>query len=485
MSMNDASVIFQPLQMRNLTLKNRLVRSSMSGRIDNYDGSGTLARINFEKRFAAGGVAAIISSHVPIDVRGRVLPNYALLDKDARIPFWHALIEQVHRYDCKFIMQLAYAGRQRDIAGIENRYRLALGATSTVDAFHGLRSRAMTRRDIEHTTRLFADAAGRARDAGADGVEIQACHGYLLTEFLSSAMNTRKDDYGGSLENRARFVLEVVEAIRARVGADYFLCVKLNTRDNHNAGTFPLDWKRGNTLEEQSQIARWVERAGADAIHLSTGSTFPHPHNPAGPLDYAYASVPYQNMLASGRHTWRNYLLFRYRALRWIPTLMWQRMQPFIKNGRAVPELLEGLSAADSHAIKRALSIPVICTGGWQTAGKIARAIDRGDCDAVAIARPLLANPDLPDRLRAGEDGPPTGKACTYCNKCLMNALEFPLGCYEVGRYQEHGDAAWDKMIEAVMSYYQDEVPAPAAADSTSGDLSTRVAPDSAPTACP
>jgi 2,4-dienoyl-CoA reductase (NADPH2) len=93
---SDADVIFQPLRFRNLVIANRVVRSSMSGRIDNYDGSGTLARINFEERFAAGGVGAIISSHVPVDVRGRVLPNYAMLDRDERVPFWRELVNRVH-----------------------------------------------------------------------------------------------------------------------------------------------------------------------------------------------------------------------------------------------------------------------------------------------------------------------------------------------------------------------------------------------------
>jgi 2,4-dienoyl-CoA reductase (NADPH2) len=457
---SDADVIFQPLRFRNLVIANRVVRSSMSGRIDNYDGSGTLARINFEERFAAGGVGAIISSHVPVDVRGRVLPNYAMLDRDERVPFWRELVNRVHEHDCKLILQLAYAGRQRDIGGIENRHHVALGASTARDAFHGFRSREMAPAEIASVTVRFADAAARARTAGADGIELQACHGYLLTEFLSSAINRRQDEYGGALENRARFLLEVVRAIRERVGDDYFLAVKLNARDNHNAATFPLQWKRGNTLEDAVRIAQWVERAGADAIHVSTGSTFPHPHNPAGPIDFAYASRTYGSMIAPGTHTFRNYLLFRYAALRWIPRLMWRRLQPFVRNGRAVPELLEGFYAADAHAIRASVSIPVLATGGWQTASRVAAAIRNGDCDAVSIARPLLANPDLPQLWRAGRDGPPPGKACTYCNKCLLNALEFPLGCYEEERYREHGDAAWERMLEDVMSYYRDELPA-------------------------
>ncbi|HCO04260.1 MAG TPA: hypothetical protein DIT48_13040, partial [Actinobacteria bacterium] len=86
-----ADPIFTPLRFRNLTVKNRLFRSSISGRIDNYDGSGTQARVNWEERFARGGVGAIISAHVPVHVRGRVLPNYAFIDDDDKIPFWRAV----------------------------------------------------------------------------------------------------------------------------------------------------------------------------------------------------------------------------------------------------------------------------------------------------------------------------------------------------------------------------------------------------------
>ena len=459
---DDASVIFQPLRFRNLTISNRLIRSSISGRIDNYDGSGSLARINFDARFAAGGVGAIIGAHAPVAVRGRILPGYATIDRDSRVRFWRALVERVHRYDCKYVIQLIYGGGQADIRGIENRPNVALSPTSRTERFTGIPIRAMTQAEIDDTIRLFVDAAARAREAGADGIELQGANGYLITQFLSSAINDRRDDYGGPLENRARFLLELVAAIRAKVGDDYFLSVKLNARDNHSAGTFPLSRKPGNTLEDAIQVAKWLEAAGVDTIHVSSGSGFPHPLNPPGPIDWGYALHVYQNMLQSGRYTWRNYLLMRYRALRWIPALMWGRKQFFIRDGRAVPELVEGLNAADAHAIKEAVSIPVLCTGGWQTAPRIAHALRNGDCDAVTIARPLLANPDLPARFRAGYDGPEPGKECTYCNRCLVNVLEYPIGCYEESRYAEYGDAAWDRMIEEVMAYYRDEVPAEA-----------------------
>src|SRR4051794_6821421 len=116
----DAEAIRRPLPLGRLTLKNRLLRSSISGRIDNYDGSGTPARVRFEERFAEGGVAAILSSHVPITPRGRVLPNYAMIDRDERVGFWRTLGQRVHAHDCLYLLQLSHSGRQQDIGGVEN-----------------------------------------------------------------------------------------------------------------------------------------------------------------------------------------------------------------------------------------------------------------------------------------------------------------------------------------------------------------------------
>ena len=433
-----ADPIFQPLRFRNLEVKNRVFRSSISGRIDNYNGSGTQARINWEAKFARGGVGAIISAHVPINVRGRILPNYAHIDCDERIPFWRRLGERVHEYDCKFILQLSHGGRQQDIAGVENFGKRALSSTDRPDPFHGLPCRRMTVQEIDQTVQDFAAGARRAREAGLDGVELHACNGYLITQFLSSGINDRKDAYGGTLENRARLLLDIIGAIRKEVGDDFHLQVKISAVDHNNAIIF---WDRkGNTLAESVQVCRWVEQAGADALHVSTGSLFPHPRNPPGDFPIIDVVRNYDTMLSSGMHTLRNYLLFRFPLTTPLMRLLWNRTKG---------DVVEGVSLSDAAEIKRNVSIPVLCTGGFQTASVIREAIQHGKCDAVAIARPLMANPDLVRMFAEGRDLPE--RPCTFCNKCLVNVLENPLGCYDVTRYA--GDH--DRMIREVMSFFE------------------------------
>jgi 2,4-dienoyl-CoA reductase (NADPH2) len=396
-----------------------------------------LARVNFDERFARGGVAAIISSHVPITPSARVLPNYVMIDRDERIPFWKAVGEHIRSQGgCKYILQLSHSGRQQDIGGVENIGRLPGGATDRPDYFNGLRSRAMSEAEIGQVVELFAAAAERVARAELDGIELHSANGYLFTQFLSSAINDRKDRYGGSLENRARFLMDVIEAIQKRVGRNLPLIVKVTGHDHHNAAGI---WPRpdGNDIDDAIQIARWVEAAGVHAIHISTGNMFPHPLNPAGPMAVDVGRRTYQNLIASGRWTFRNFLGFRYFG--WFVRWLWSRKQPFWRaDGTLDPDKLEGLAAADAKAIRAKVKSPVLVTGGFQTAHGIGRVLRDGACDAVTLARSVLANPNLPRDLEEGWDGPKP-PPCTYCNRCLLHVVEHPLGCYDESRYEGRG----------------------------------------------
>ena len=297
----------------------------------------------------------------------------------------------------------------------------------------------MTTADIKETAAAFAEGARRARDAELDGVELHGANGYLITQFLSSGINDRTDEYGGSLENRARFVIEIVKAIRARVGRDFHLQMKINGVDHNNA---LLKFERpGNTLSDSVKVCQWLVDAGVDAIHVSTGSSFPHPKNPAGTdLPTDVLADTYDTLASSGTNTMRNLAIFQNPLTAKIFRHAWL--------DAGVPaDRIEGALRGDAHAIKEAVTVPVICTGGFQTASVIRKAIAAADCDAVSIARPLVANNDLVKHFAAGRDRAP--KPCTYCNKCLAHVVEHPLGCYEESRFDSR-----EEMLAQIMSVF-------------------------------
>jgi 2,4-dienoyl-CoA reductase (NADPH2) len=432
-------ILFTPLQFRNLTVKNRVFRSNISGRLDNYDGSGNQARINWETKFAKGGVGAIISSFVPVHLRGRILPNYAMIDDDSRIPFWRKVGEAVHAHGCKYILQLSHGGRQRDVNGIE--YPIGLSSTDKPDPLHGFRCERMTIAQIHEVVAAFAEGARRAREAGLDGVELHGANGYLITQFLSSAVNDRQDDYGNSLANRARFVLDIVRAIRAKVGNDFHLQMKISAIEHSDALTPFNSGPKGNVLADSVQVCQWLVEAGVDAIHVSTGGFFPHPRNPQGrDLPIEDLEKSYDTMISSGERTFLNFLLFR--------VLGGQVARKAWNDDAGDRDHIEGANLPAAKAIKQAVTVPVICTGGFQTASFIRAALTRGDCDAVSAARPLVANNDLVQMFARGLDQAP--KPCSYCNKCLVNAVENPIGCYDLSRFSSH-----DEMIRQIMSVFE------------------------------
>lgn len=481
----EADPIFAPLTFKSgLTVKNRLFRSNISGTFDHYNGHGTDARIRWETSFAAGGVGTIISSFVPVSVRGRILTRYAMIDDDNKIPFWTSLAQQVRHAgriafpdlppdaqengECHYILQLSHSGRQQDVGGVENRHHVAMSSTSDPDYFHGILCRAMTRKEISEVVKQFAEGARRAQAAGLSGVELHGANGYLITQFLSAGINDRTDEYGGSLRNRARFVLEIIDAIRQKVGDKFHLQLKTNAEDCNNA-LYP--WKkRGNRLEDAQAICGWAAEAGVDAIHVSSGSIFPHPRNPPGDFPLGEAVDWYDGMLSSGIHARFNYWVFRHPVLGPFFRWWWNK-----RRGIPYEEIANGINLAMAAQIKNTVGedVKVIVTGGFQHAAVIRRALQSKQVDGVSIARPLIANRDLPRLFRAGMDWehaswipdsqwplqqkyPDSRSPCTYCNKCLLNDLENPLGCYDESRFQSitDPDRRHAVMIEKVMEVF-------------------------------
>jgi 2,4-dienoyl-CoA reductase (NADPH2) len=148
----------------------------------------------------------------------------------------------------------------------------------------------------------------------------------------------------------------------------------------------------------------------------------------------------YEQLASSGTNTFRNLLLFH-------ATLTAKLFRQQWLDAGVPANAIEGLTLPDARAIKQAVTVPVICTGGFQTASTIRAAITNGDCDAVSIARPLVANNDLVNQFAAGKDR--ADRPCTYCNKCLVHVVEHPIGCYEESRFSGH-----DEMLKEVMSVF-------------------------------
>ena len=437
MSATALDPIFQPLEFRNLTVPNRLICSSLGNRVDFYDGTGTEIRIRWDVKWARSGVGAMVSTHSPVDVRGNLAPGFAHIDRDDRIPFWRELIRRVHEHDCAYIIQLAFAGRHREIVGLH--YDKGLSSTDKPDWLRGFPSARMTTEQIASVVDAFGQAARRAREAGADGIEIHGANGFLLTQFLSKQINDRTDEYGGSIENRARFPVEVVREIRKQAGDDFHVQFKISVAE-HVREVYP--WKRndGNTVDDSIQIAKLLVAAGVDAFHVSAGAQYPHPRNPGGSFPVDEIARVF-DVASSGRHQLRDFIIFKTPVKRLLRR-RWERPS----RGRE-----EGIHLADAQALKSAMDVPVICGGGFQTASLIRDAIVQGQCDAAALGRPLIANPDLPRMFAAGMDRPP--KPCTYTNKCLMSVPVHPVGCYDESRFDSRED-----MIREAMAIYEPPV---------------------------
>ncbi|HEX5146559.1 MAG TPA: hypothetical protein VFV85_06020, partial [Conexibacter sp.] len=265
----------------------------------------------------------------------------------------------------------------------------------------------MTREQIRATVGRFADAAWRAREAGFDGVQLMAAVGYLLSSFLTPRTNRRCDEYGGSARNRLRLPVEVVRAIRARVGADFPLLVRLN-------GTDALPGRGGLRTPQLVAVARALQDEGVDAIELTAGHYESGLMMARGRFDQFFAGS-----IACGRLT---------RGLSRPRRVAGQLAAPAMA---AVANRLwsprEGFLLRYARAFTEALRIPVVCVGGFQTRTAMEEAIREGACDAVSVGRAMVADPLLYRHLREGEQGP----RCSFCSACMARVGYLPLDCYE------------------------------------------------------
>ena len=346
--------VFDPFKIKNISLSSRIVRSATAERIAMRDEHEGECLGNKYAALAEGGVGLIISGHLAVHPSGRLHPSMPTICTGGNIKAWREAMTLAHKSGGTLFLQLNHGGgRCRD--GVKPLCVSYLPERPN-DAMLGDE---LTGARVQELIKAFADSARNAREVGADGVQIHAAHGYLVSQFLSPLTNHRKDEWGGTLEGRANFLRCVIRSVRDSVGADFPLGVKLGACDDDRSGL---------KIEETLQVAKWLATRGAGLEEDG--------------IDFVEISGAFRSDLA-------------------------QR--------RVGPGKNEGYYLPFAAQFKKELKIPVFAVGGLRSLEVMNEALAMNQCDAVSMSRPLICQPDFPMILRAG------GKSeCRGCNLCLV-----------------------------------------------------------------
>ncbi|MDO0825991.1 NADH:flavin oxidoreductase [Desulfosporosinus nitroreducens] len=345
--------LFDQTTIKHLDLPNRFVRSATWEGLASTDGGVTSELIEAMVELAKGGVGLIITGHSYVRRDGQAGPNQLGIYSDSLIPGLKDMTKAVHAAGGRIIMQLAHAGR---FASEQLTGQTAL-AVSLVKDLPNTSVREMTIEDIQELAEAYSEAAERAKAAGFDGIQIHSAHGYLLSQFLSPAFNQRQDEYGGSIYNRSRIHLDIIQGIRRTVGHDYPILVKLNCQDFI---------ENGLSLDDSLQVAHRLANAGVDAIELSGG------------------------VIKTGR------------------------LEPSRTGINSIER--EAYFRNEARVFKREIDIPLILVGGIRSYELAEKLVETGDVDYISMCRPFIMEPGLINRWASGDH---SKALCKSDNACL------------------------------------------------------------------
>jgi 2,4-dienoyl-CoA reductase-like NADH-dependent reductase (Old Yellow Enzyme family) len=373
------SILFQPSSINRMALKNRMVRSAFLENMAAPDGLPTDDTLRMYERLARGGVGLSITGMAYVSQAGKGQPLQHGAHSDAMIPAWRRITDSVHQLGGKIAMQIVHCGRQSNPKALGGAQAVAPSATP--DLFYLTRPRAMTGNEIVKTIKDFGDAAARVKEAGFDAVQVHGAHGYLVSSFLSPLTNRRRDEWGGDAARRFRFPAEVYNAVRRAVGPDFPVLYKMNAND--------FIWN-GLTPAESFPAARQLAELGVDALELSGGifEMFLHICRGGWPMDIAALD---RNPIV------RQSLLTALRL---------QKLFIPFKEAYFFPYAAK---------LKPTLKIPLILVGGIRTHETAERILETGAADFISMARPLLREPDLPNKWLSGRRA---AAQCSSCNRC-------------------------------------------------------------------
>lgn len=350
--------VFETGCIGDLSLTNRIVRSATWEGMCKKDGCPTDSLNTCYHDLATGGVGLIISGYTYVRPEGKQLPGKMGLYNEAFESEFRALTDTVHQAGGRIAIQLVHAGGQADP---KNSGYPTIAPSAVKVAGYSQVPVELSILEIEAVTDAFAKSAQRAKEWGFDAVQIHGAHGYLVNQFLSPLTNRRTDAYGGSLENRSRFLFDVYEKIRARVGNGYPVFIKLNAADHVDGGL---------SADDGLLIAQNLSKAGIDAIEVSSGTG------------------------ASGD------------------------MGPARKKINSPEKEAYNLSLAKE--IKKVVDCPIISVGGIRSL-EVAQKVIRDDgMDFIALSRPLIREPDLPLKW---QNQTSDKSECVSCNKCFIPGM--------------------------------------------------------------
>jgi len=352
------NTLFDLTTINGMTLKNRLVRSATWEGMCDTDGRPDQKLIDFYGELARGNVGLIISGFAFVSPEGKQLPGKMGIHTDEFADVMKKMSRNVHDKDGKICIQLVHAGGQTD-TGNAGRQPLAPSALE-LEQYPELPAE-ITGEDITRIITAFGKAARRAKDWGFDAVQLHGAHGYLINQFLSPLTNHRTDEYGGSVENRCRFLLEVYEAVRSAVGPDYPVMIKMNGSDNLDGGL---------TIQDAVFAAKALDSAGIDCIEVSGGTPASGDRTPARTKINTPEKEAYNLSLAA-----------HFRA---------------------------------------AVKCPVMVVGGFRSF-EVAEKTIQESADYISMARPFIREPDLAKRWQAGDRSP---ARCISCNSCFAPGLK-------------------------------------------------------------
>lgn len=362
----------------NVVTRNRLVMPAMCSYTATVEGAVTDATINHYSRRAAGGLGLIVVEMVNPSPGCQCFPGNLQICDDQFVPGMSRLATAIHAQGAKCFMQLTHGGVFVRDAGKMPQTPSGIGTFSLA----GAEVHTMTKSEIAQVVEDYGRAALRAKIAGFDGIELHAGHGYLLVEFLSGYYNHRTDEYGGSVYNRARISIEIVEAIRKYCGKKFPIIYKVSTEDYVPGGI---------TLSQSIQICKYMEEAGVDAI-MATGGTLESRYHDYMDVMNGDAEIDEKMALTRG-----------ISSATWIPSTYCPR----------------ALYTENAAAIKKEINIPVITVCGVRPE-KGDEMIAKGEADFLAMGRQVLADPDCGNKIMEGRLS--ELRQCLRCNECIASA---------------------------------------------------------------